>query len=189
MIQIFAITALATIVGTILAVAIIQALRHRCGKLPELQVLFTDTTSRSRAGRQPESLNCRWNGKLEIQNNSPSDALALKVDLLNASHTHLAQPPGVLRAGERIELEVECSLDFDKREIHPSTYALPSTSPMPHDIDPLRECYPDELRDITVRITCKNTFDRPCMRVFKRSDGKSNQMILQRSSRRKGGKV
>jgi len=183
--QIFGITALATILGTVIAVAIVHALRRRYGKLPQLHVAFTDTTSRSRRGSRPETLTCTWDGRLGIRNDSPSDALAFGVELINAPHCQFEQAPGTLRAGEQIELAVACSLDFDKREIHPSTYALPGTEPMPRDIDPLRERYPEELRHLTVRITCTNVHDRTGSQAFKRVDAK--QMILQKSSRRKGG--
>jgi len=151
--------------------------------VPEFSASFVFGHSQSGKGRNADELSCVWTGRLQLTNVSPHDAFKITVDV--GPDIDIERPPAILRSGKSTTLEVRCCRYFDRREIHPSRYQLPSPEPQPRDIDPLRERCPMEFTELELVLVYRNADGRQFEQHMQREKGKPDMKADQPSERDK----
>lgn len=146
--------AVALVAGVLLAG--LGALCLRIDIRPKVEVSYR-AGPMSSGGGPPDTLQCKWFGTLSFYNPTPFTAHKISILLPERWNLpHIAMDPPHLEGGETRAIEFNVVRSFAKTEIFPDEPPSPQSISTRPRIDPLKDLYPEQLRDFSFLLRYSN---------------------------------
>lgn len=146
--------AVALVAGIILAG--FGAMCLRIDMRPKVEVSYR-AGPMSSGGGPPDALQCKWFGTLSFYNPTPFTAHKISILLPDKWNLpRLALNPPHLDSGETREIEFNVVRCFVKTDVFPDEQPSPQSIGTRPRIDPLKDLYPEELRDFSFLLRYSN---------------------------------